>query len=70
MVRKKYKWGQQKEWKADQEEQERRKDERRPGLCDKCGRGRFSLRMENRHLVRTCKHCGHEINPESGEPMT
>lgn len=59
MARKKlYKWGQ-KEETADQE-----KDKKRPGQCDQCGGGRFSLQIKDRKLSRICHNCGDETDPE------
>lgn len=35
----------------------------RPGICDKCGRGRFKQVVRNRQLIRICKteNCKDEI---------
>lgn len=65
---KKYSWGQFDEWKADQEQKEVEKETSRPGTCETCGHGRFSLRIAKPGvMLRKCFNCGDEINPDTGE---
>jgi hypothetical protein len=41
-----------------QEKNEPPKD--RPGICDRCGCGKFSLKIGNVAWIRTCVRCGDE----------
>lgn len=37
---------------------------KRNGVCSECEGKKFSLRIENHILIRTCKECSHEMEPK------